>query len=180
MQQRQEFPVAPMSSHVWWWLWVPMLLAIGALVPIMLMPSQTPAPWAWLAVPFVLLVGAFLSWAIRRQRILLDNRELQVQATFYSRKLQVDAIDVDKARVVNLDEYTEYKPGLKTNGFALPGFQAGHFRLRNLSKAFCLVTDRSRVLVLPLRDGGLLLLSPTRPADLLARLRELAAPVHRR
>ena len=180
MQQRQEFPVAPMSPHVWWWLWVPMLLAIGALVPVMLLPSQTPAPWAWLAVPFVLLVGAGLSWAMRRQRILLDNRELQVQATFYSRKLPADAIDVDKARVVSLDEYTEYKPGLKTNGFALPGFQAGHFRLRNLSKAFCLVTDRSRVLVLPLRDGGLLLLSPTRPADLLARLRELAAPVHRR
>lgn len=169
-----------MSPHVWWWLWIPMLLAIGALVPVMVMTSHTPAPWAWLAVPFLLLVGACLSWAMRRQRILLDNRELQVQATFYRRKLPVDAIDLDKARVVSLEEHTEYKPGLKTNGFALPGFHAGHFRLRNLSKAFCLVTDRSRVLLLPLRDGGLLLLSPTHPVDLLARLRELAAPVHRR
>ncbi len=69
---------------------------------------------------------------------------------------------------------------LKTNGFSLPGLKAGHFRLRNLGKAFCLVTDRTRVLILPLRNGGMVLLSPARPADVLARLRELATPVPRR
>ena len=46
-------------------------------------------------------------------------------------------------------------------------------RLRNLGKAFCLVTDRTRVLTLPLRDGGLVLVSPARPGDLLATLRDL-------
>jgi hypothetical protein len=181
MQHPQEFPVAPPPPHTSWWLWLPMLLASGAVIVAMTMESRTPPPLAgWLAIPFVGLVGIVLTFALRRRRIVLDNRELQVSATFYTKKLVLEAIDLDKARVVSLEEHTELKPGLKTNGFGLPGFQAGHFRLRNLTKAFCLITDRTRVLALPLRDGGLVLLSPARPADLLARLRELALPAPRR
>lgn len=181
MQHPQEFPVAPLPSHTAWWLWLPMLAAIGATIAALAMESRTPPPLvAWLAVPLVLLVGVVLTLALRRRRIVLDNRELQVRATFYTKKLPVEAIDLDKARVVSLEEHTDLKPSLKTNGFALPGFQAGHFRLRNLSKAFCLVTDRTRVLILPLRDSGMVLLSPARPAELLARLRELAGATPRR
>ncbi|WP_162250410.1 DUF3093 family protein [Pseudoxanthomonas sp. Root630] len=180
MQHPQDFPVAPMPTHVTWWLWLPLLLAIGACVAAMTMESNTPPLAAWLAVPLVLLVGVVLALALRRRAIVLDNRELQVKATFYTKKLAVEAIDLDKARVLSLEEHTELAPTLKTNGFSLPGFKAGHFRLRNLGKAFCLVTDRTRVLTLPLRDGSLVLLSPARPADLLARLRELAAPTPRR
>lgn len=180
MQRTQEFAVAPLGQGAWLWLWVPMLLAVAAVIAAMSMEQQTPAPWAWLAIPFVLLIGAGLHVALRRRRILIDNRELRIHATWYTKKLALEAIDLDKARVVSLEEHTDLKPRLKTNGFALPGFQAGHFRLRNLTRAFCLVTDRTRVLALPLRDGGLVLLSPVRPADLLARLRELATPAPRR
>lgn len=180
MQHPQDFPLAPLPGHTGWWLWLPMLLASIACVAALTMESKTPPLAAWLAVPFVLLVGAVLAFALRRRAIVLDNRELQVKATFYTKKLAVEAIDLDKARVLSLEEHTELTPMLKTNGFSLPGFKAGHFRLRNLGKAFCLVTDRTRVLTLPLRDGSLVLVSPVRPADLLARLRELAAPTPRR
>lgn len=181
MQKKQEFPVAPLNAAAWWWLWIPMLLAVAMAVVAMTMESRTPPPAAlWLAIPFLLFVGGGLSWAMRRLRIVLDNRELQVRATFYSKKLSLETIDLDKARVLNLEEHTDLKPGFKTNGFSLPGLRAGHFRLRNLTKAFCLVTDHTRVLALPLRTGGMLLLSPTRPTDLLAHLRELAAPSARR
>jgi hypothetical protein len=177
MQHPQEFPVAPLPSHAAWWLWLPMLIAVCATVAAITMESRTPPPLAaWLAVPFVLLVGGVLTLAMRRRHIVLDNRELQVRATFYTKKLPVEAIDLERARVLSLEEHTDLAPMLKTNGFGLPGFKAGHFRLRNLTKAFCLVTDRTRVLTLPLREGGMVLLSPARPADLLARLRELAAP----
>jgi len=181
MHHRQEFPVAPPPSHAVGWLWLPMLLAAGAVIVAMTMDARTPPPLAgWLALPFVLLVGTLLTLALRRRRIVLDNRELQVRATFYTKRLAVEAIDLDKARVLSLEEHTDLAPMLKTNGFSLPGFKAGHFRLRNLSKAFCLVTDRTRVLWLPQRDGGQVLLSPARPADLLARLRELAGPAPHR
>ena len=180
MQHPQDFPVAPLPAHAAWWLWLPLVLAIGASVAAMTMASDTPPLAAWLVVPFVLLVGGVLALALRRRALVLDNRELQVRATFYTKKLAVESIDLDKARVVSLEEHTELAPTLKTNGFSLPGFKAGHFRLRNLNKAFCLVTDRTRVLTLPLRDGSLVLVSPARPVDLLARLRELAAPSPRR
>ncbi len=180
MHHPQEFPVAPLPAHAAWWLWLPMLAAAGATTIAFTMESRTPPLAAWLAVPFVLLVGVALTLALRRRRISLDNRELQVRATFYTKKLAVEVIDLDKARVLSLEEHTDLAPMLKTNGFSLPGFKAGHFRLRNLGKAFCLVTDRTRVLTLPLRDGGLVLLSPARPAELLARLRELATPALRR
>ncbi|MBD9478051.1 PH domain-containing protein [Pseudoxanthomonas sp. PXM02] len=181
MHQKHAFDVAPLSSHAALWLWLPMLVAIGAAIVAMTMDSQTPPPLAaWLVVPFVLLVGVVLTLAMRRRQILLDNRELQVQATFYTKKLPVEAIDLEHARVLSLEEHTDLAPMLKTNGFGLPGFKAGHFRLRNLTKAFCLVTDRTRVLSLPLREGGMVLLSPARPADLLARLRELATPTPHR
>lgn len=180
MQQKQEFDVAPLPSHTAWWLWLPMLAALGATVAALLMESRTPPLAAWLAVPFVVLVGTVLTLALRRRSIVLDNRELHVRATFYTKKLSVETIDLEKARVLSLEEHTDLAPMLKTNGFSLPGLKAGHFRLRNLGKAFCLVTDRTRVLILPLRNGGMVLLSPARPADVLARLRELATPVPRR
>jgi hypothetical protein len=181
MHQKHEFDVAPLPSHTALWLWLPMLAAIVAAVVAITMESRTPPPLAaWLVVPFVMLVGAVLTLAMRRRRIVLDNRTLQVRATFYTKQLPVEAIDLDKARVLSLEEHTDLAPMLKTNGFGLPGFKAGHFRLRNLTKAFCLVTDRSRVLTLPLREGGMVMLSPARPADLLARLRELATPAPHR
>ncbi len=83
-------------------------------------------------------------------------------------------MDLANARIVDLAEHTELRPAFKTNGFGMPGFSAGHFRLRGLRKAFCLLTDRSRTLVLPLRDGTLLLLSPEKPQVLLQQLRQLA------
>ena len=182
MQHPQNFPVAPLPAHaIWWlWLWLPLLLAMGVGIAALLMEPGTPPVVTWMMVPLVLLIGTVLALATRRRMIVLDNRELQVRATFYTKKLPVESIDLDRARVLSLEEHTDLSPMLKTNGFGLPGFKAGHFRLRNLTKAFCLVTDRTRVLTLPLREGGMVLLSPARPADLLARLRELATPVPHR
>ena len=177
MQQPQDIPVAPVPTHANWWLWLPLVLAIGAAAAAMTLESDTPPPLAaWLTLPFVLLVGGVLAMAMRRRAIVLDNRELQVRATFYTKRFAIETIDLDKARVVSLDEHTELSPTLKTNGFSLPGFKAGHFRLRNLGKAFCLVTDRQRVLWLPRREGSAqLLLSIEQPQLLLEALKAARA-----
>ncbi|WP_246432223.1 hypothetical protein [Xanthomonas theicola] len=47
--------------------------------------------------------------------------------------------------------------------------------MRNGARAFCLLTDASRVLALPLRDGRWRLLSPEQPRQLLQDLQRLAA-----
>ena len=87
--------------------------------------------------------------------------------------MNLSELRLEQARVVDLDEHHEYRSGFKTNGFDMPGFKSGHFRMRGGGKAFCLLTDRNRVLVLPLRDG-LLLLSPEQPRVLLDDLKRLA------
>jgi len=62
----------------------------------------------------------------------------------------------------------------------MPGFYSGHFRLQGGGKGFALVTDRTRVLALPVSDGSTLLLSLERPQVLLDALRKVAAPAPRR
>jgi hypothetical protein len=181
MHKPEDFPLPPPAQSSWLWLWIPLLISGLVLIGGLLSGNRGSDLHLLLwVVPAIALVGAGLGWMVRRRRIRLDNRELQITATLYTRKVAVEALDLAQARVVSLDEHTELKPRLKTNGFSVPGFHAGHFRLRNLSKAFCLITDRNRVLSLPLRDGGLILLSPAQPRVLLERLRELADIPRRR
>ena len=181
MHKPEDFPLSPTGRTIWLWLWIPLLLASIVVISGALTGYRGNAPYLFLlTIPFVVLVGAGLGWIVRRRHIRLNNRELQIIATLYTRKVAVEAIDLAQARVVSLDEHTDLRPRLKTNGFSLPGFHAGYFRLRNLSKAFCLITDRTRVLSLPLRDGGQILLSPEKPRVLLDRLRELADIPHHR
>ena len=167
----QDFTVAPLSRLAW----LLMLVVPGAIIIGLLLSGQqaTPTP-IWL--PFLItLAMVVLILTLRRQRISIDGQELTIAATFYTRRVAIHALDLDKARIINLSEHTDFKPAIKTNGFNLPGgFLAGHCRLRNRVKAFCLLTDHERVLVLPESDGKLILLSPEKPQALLARLRELS------
>lgn len=110
-----------------------------------------------------------------RREAAFDGKQLRVKATFYTRQAALSEFDLAAARVVDLREHTELKPSLKTNGFAVPGLQAGHFRLRDKRAAFLLVTDPARVLCLPHADGRVWMLSLTHPQAVLDILRRAAA-----
>lgn len=175
----REFALAPLPRQAWLFL---SAIAAMALIGGLLLPRSEPLPApAWLLAPFfvaLLLVAPLL--ALRRRRIAVEGDALVVAASFYTRRVRIDALDLDHARIVDLGEHTGFKPMLGLNRFGVPGFQAGHYLLRNRQRAFCLLTARARVLVLPQHDGKVLLLSPEKPRDLLERLRELAAPHPRR
>ena len=55
-------------------------------------------------------------------------------------------------------------------GTSMPGYRAGHFRLRDRRRAFVLVTRREKLLALPERNGRMLLLSLKQPQALLDAL----------
>lgn len=110
-----------------------------------------------------------------RRQVAFDGQRLRVKAAYYSRQSPLSDFRLDQARVVDTREHTGFKPLLKTNGFALPGYWAGHFRLRDRRKAFCLVTDPSKVLALPHADGRVWLLSFEHPQAVLDILRRAAA-----
>ena len=169
----REFPLAPLQSMVWPLAILLMLvLPLGIVAAVLFGSPAKPMPGsAMVAVCLAFLVTTAALALLKRRRITLENGVLVVAATFYTRKTPVAALDLVHARVASLDEHTEFRPGMKTNGYALPGFQAGHFRLRNRAKAFCLLTTQQRVLILPQRDGRFLLLSPAQPQALLEALR---------
>ena len=175
----QDFPLAPLRSSSWQLL---LVLAAVVIAVTLLLPQRQPMPApAWLFTPlFIALLMAGLLLALRRRRIVIDGHELRIAATFYTRRVAIAALDLEQARVVDLAEHSELAPMLKLNGFGLPGFKAGHYLLRNRHRAFCLLTDREHVLMLPQRDGKLIQLSPDKPHALLAHLRELASAPPRR
>lgn len=169
-----EFAVAPAPIWRLLWLWVPMLGIAVLIVSTTLQHEQRTPMELGYTVPFLVLLMGVLSWAFFRRRIQLQDGELVVTSTFYRRRTAVGSLQLDKARIVDLAEHTEFKPGLKINGYGVPGFQSGHYRMGK-QKAFCLVTDPSRVLYLPLRDASVLLLSPEHPRALLDALNAQAA-----
>lgn len=133
----------------------------GDITPVMLLGMQA-------AVALVTLGLVLPMW---RREASFDGRHLRVKATWYTRESPLRDFKLDQARVVDLREHRELKPFIKTNGYRLPGLLAGHFRLRDLRKAFCLLTDPSTVLALPHADGRVWLLSLQHPQAVLDILR---------
>lgn len=167
----RSFEVSPPSTLAW-----AMLVLLGGALPLAIVATlwlsgRSPhgALPALLVIPLVL---GFLLLAMRRRSVTLHDGVLDVRAAMYRKRVAVTELDLARARVVDLAERTELRPWLKSNGMSMPGFHAGHFRLRgDFGKAFCLLTQRERVLWLPLRDGKQqLLLSLERPQALLDAL----------
>ena len=182
----QEFETAPLSGAAQWFFPVIWLATVGVVFLLrheaLLRPTpNNPVP-AWLVMIFgvaLALVGPFILLQVRRIRIV-DGLLAINAAGLFAYKVSPHDLDLDKARIVDLDEHDDLKPRLRLWGFGLPGFSAGHFLLRNRARAFCLLTRRDKVLVLPRRDGKFVLLSPEQPKALLDRLRELAGATPRR
>jgi hypothetical protein len=159
----------------------PLLFAVGfgtvlpllvAVVVILQVRSEALSPALMLLIQGVVAVGVLaVVLPLWRREARFDGRRLRVKAAWYTRESPLADFDLAAARVADLREHTELKPRLKTNGYALPGFHAGHFRLRDRRKAFCLVTDPAKVLVLPHADGRVWLLSLAHPQAVLEILR---------
>lgn len=171
-RQRFEVPAPAPAAGI-------TLIVLAVLLPLGLIgltamhhqPVRDVLP-ALIAFPILLMLAAL--W-LRRRSITLQDGVLEVQAAMYRKRVPIGEMDLVAARIVNLEEHTELRPWMKTNGMTLPGFHVGHYRMREtLGKAFCLLTDPHRVLLLPLRDGSRVLLSLERPQAVLEALRAQA------
>ena len=135
---------------------------------------------AMVVLTTVVLAGIALwrvmAWFMHRQSLVLSPAALEVRSSFYRCRMPLADMKLDQARVVDLDEHTELRTTIKTNGFSIPGFHSGWFLLRNRRRTFLALSDGRRKLWLPGSGRHDLLIEPVDPAALLARLRELAAP----
>lgn len=162
----QEFTVTPPDLRKVWLLPGLAMLAAGAGMVF----AAREEPKILLLLPVLLLSVAVIAIVIRRRRVEVGAGELRVRAGMYSRRVALGEFDLVDARIVDLRERTELRPTLKLMAIRLPGLSLGHFRLRDRSRAFVLVTDASRVLVLNERSGRRLLLSLVKPQGLLDAL----------
>lgn len=190
----KRFDVAESSPFRVLWVVLPLMLAFAISVYAQLHTVRANAAWmevtlsppwfrmggsaAWSLVVIAAL-GIGLGLAFFRRRVEFDGSVLDVRSTMYRRRVPVAQLQLDRAEVVDLGRDRRYAIRFKTNGYSMPGFHSGHFRLQGGGKGFALVTDRSRVLVLPVRDGSTLLLSLERPQALLDALRKVAVTVPR-
>ena len=174
-QATRNFAVTPPPTYS-----IAFMVALGGALPFliiagMLWSGRMDSAGLIRFLPVLVLVTAVLGLsllAMKRRSVTLAGQVLDVRAALFRERTPVTDIDLEKARVVDLAERMDLRPAVKTMGMSLPGFHAGRFRLRGkLVKAFCLITDRDRVLWLPLHNGkDQLLLSMERPQDLLDAL----------
>ena len=175
-QTTRNFAVTPPPSYA-----LAFMVGLGGLLPLaiiagMLWFRRMDSDGLLRLLPvlvIVVLVLALSLIAMKRRSVALVGSVLDVRAALFRERTPIADIDLERARLVDLAERMDLRPVVKTLGMSLPGFHAGRFRLRGkLVKAFCLITDRHRVLWLPLHNGkDQLLLSVERPQDLLDALR---------
>jgi hypothetical protein len=168
----QEFDLPPPGKFV-----LVFLLVIGAITPMIVVTALILAARdtraIMLAVPMALifpLVSGVLGWSIYRRKIRIVDKALRI-GPFGWKKLPVSGLDLDAATVLNLEQHRELQPTFKLAGTSMPGYRSGWFRLRDKRTAYLLLTEWRRVLMLPKRDGGVVLLSHSRPEALLEALR---------
>jgi uncharacterized membrane protein len=169
MSQREFAVVAPDLRLI---LLLPAIGVIGAVVAVAIAGRTKPVLWG--AIPVVAVAVGVAAWSALRNRIAIEDGTLRISAGLHRHRIAVDALDLAAARIVDLRQQPTLRPWLKTFGTSMPGYQAGHFRLRDRSRAFLLVTDRTKTLVLPERTGRTLLLTPECPQALLEALRAVA------
>lgn len=168
----EEFAIPPPGKFV-----PVFLLILGVLLPLIVLAALVltahDARVILLGLPaaliFPLVTGA-IGWSMYRRKIRIKDKALLIGA-FGWRRVQMSELDLDAAVVLDLEQHAQLQPVLKLAGTSLPGYRSGWFRLRDRRTAYLLLTDWRRVLVLPKRDGKVILLSPTRPEALLDALR---------
>ncbi len=146
----KTFEVAESSPLRVLWIVLPLLAAFVACVYAQLYKAPASAPWievalsppwfrmggsaAW-SLLVIAVLGIGLGAAFFRRRVELDDNVLDVRSTMYRRRVPVAQLRLDQAEVVDLQRDRRYGIRVKTNGYSVPGFYSGHFRLHGGGKA---------------------------------------------
>ena len=151
MPTAETFAIAPAGARPLWFL-----------VPVFLL---------WLAGMAFLGVVWFGS---QRARFEVSPAGLRLRGDLYARLIPASRLRGGAARLVDLRTAPEYRPTRRTFGTGLPGYAAGWFRLASGEKVLLYLTDRTRAVYIPTRDGYAVLVSPADPPALLAALQRVA------
>jgi hypothetical protein len=136
-------------------------------------PARTARNMALAAVLILPLTGG-LGYTMGDNALRLEDGKLVLRAAhFYEQARPVGDFDLVRARAGTLESIPEARLGVRSDGISLPGYAAGRFAGQG-GAVFALLTDRSRVVYLPAKNGPSLLISVEQPEEFLAALRAKA------
>lgn len=115
------------------------------------------------------MFGWFLYGAYH-STVTIEGDRLRVNVSIYGRAIALTSVDAGKAEVVDMDQSTEYKLGIRTNGLGVPGYLLGWFRRSGGGRIYAVITDRSSVVYQPTTEDYAMLLSIEEPDALLEAL----------
>src|SRR5690554_3847371 len=120
--------LAPATARTRMWLWLlagvlPAMVA-GVLFGYLaaqgrMAPTTALAGFVAIVLP-ALLVGIAIGKQMRGHRLVLRARDVGLVTGTYRQLLAYPELDLDRARVLDLDEHLEFRPRLKTSAMVLP------------------------------------------------------------
>ena len=131
---------------------------------------------AWIILLLILIVLFIIALIIFIPIITFSIRvnENTIKASsLFSYKITVRKEDVENICVVDLSKHPELRPKIRTFGTGLPGLNLGWFKLANGSKAFLAITNNKQAVVIKLRDGTYVILSPKNFQEFVNILKQL-------
>jgi hypothetical protein len=140
-------------------------------------PGRTKAlNWKYLGVAAGILVVALsigaLLYSPGPPEFVLDAEELTIHDLFYPVTVKAAEVDIERIRVVDIDVDSEWRPTLRTNGFANLHYHSGWFRVAGGNKVRLYRADGRRLVLLPPKgDTTPVLLEARQPETFVQELR---------
>jgi len=136
------------------------LAAIGSVAPLSgnVTPRSSSAPGAAIGIAVALValgVAAIaVSYSPGPPGYTLTPGALTIHDRFYPVTLLASDVDMSGIRIVDLTQNTEWRPVLRTNGFANSHYRAGWFQLADGRKVRLYRADSQLVVLLPPKGNG--------------------------
>lgn len=135
---------------------------------------RTAALWIGLAVGIaaIALVALAIAYSPGPPKLTLTPQGLTIHDRFYP--VTIDAADVDAARIriVDLAVDPDWRPTMRTNGFANFHYRSGWFRTANGRKVRLYQAGGTRLVLLPPKGNGApVLLEVAAPEDFVGQVR---------
>jgi hypothetical protein len=145
----------------------------------MIPPDGNSATWIMVGttvlMAVLMLVFAWFSFNIGKATFEVSSEGLRLRGDLYGRLIPTQSLLIKEAQIINLHHDEAHQLKRRTMGTGVPGHQAGWFRLKNGEKALVYLTDHTRVLYIPTREGYVVMLSTPQPDAMLAALQRIAA-----
>ncbi len=122
---------------------------------------------AVLAIIFFIVVLPIVKF-----NIVVSEDSIYVSAPPFA-KVHVLRRDVSRIEVLNLSKHPELRPTLRTFGVGFPGYKVGWFKLANGAKAFLGVALLDQAVVMELKNGMYIIITPKNLNKFISALEEL-------